>query len=53
MIPRLEADFPILGYKIIPILELCLPMLDCIGDTNIGNDVPILVYQIDTNVGNL
>ena len=27
-------------------------MLDCIDDTNIGNDVPILVYQIDTNVGN-
>ena len=40
MIPILEADFPIMGYKIIPILELCLPMLDCINDTNIGSRFP-------------
>ena len=45
MIPILEADFPILGYKIIPILELCLPILDCIDDTNIGNDVQYWVIK--------
>ena len=51
MIPILEADFPIMGYKIIPILELCLPMLDCIDDTNIGSRFPNIGLQGNTNIG--
>ena len=55
MIPILEADFPIMGYKIIPILELCLPMLDCIDDTNIGSRfkmIPMLDCIDNASIGN-
>ena len=51
MIPILEGDFPILGYKIIAILELCLPMLDCIDDTNIGSRFPNIGLLNNTNIG--
>ena len=44
MIPILEADFPIVGYKTIP-------MFDCIDDTNIGGRFPNIGLQSNTNIG--